>query len=55
MLDYLPAVLTCPCATVALLAICRDEKMLHRSELFELFARHKSDPQYWTPVRWVQP
>ena len=28
-----------------------EELSLHRNELFELFARHKSDPEYWTPAR----
>ena len=28
-----------------------EELSLHRNEVFELFARHKSDPEYWTPSR----
>jgi len=28
-----------------------EELSLHRNEVFELFARHKSDPEYWTASR----
>ena len=30
---------------------CREESLLEQTEILEIFARHKEDPELWTPRR----
>lgn len=50
-LSLRPPPATCALALFPLSSARSDEFALDRGEVFELFARHRADPDYWTPAR----